>query len=59
MFGHHKVSSDTFARALKLNGRQGLVNVVSLMCHVAGTNVLENTFDQQLPPGQKQLLPIP
>lgn len=59
MFRNHKVSSDTFARALKLNGKHGLVNVVSLMCHVAGTNALENAFDQQLPPGQKQLLPIP
>lgn len=58
-FGQQKVNSDTFARALNLFGRQGLVNVVSLMSHYAATAVLLTTFDQQLRPGQQPLLPIP
>jgi len=57
--GKRKVSSDTFARALKLFGKEVLVNMVSLMGQYAGTAILLNTFDQQLPPGQKPLMPIP
>lgn len=57
--GKRKVSSDTFARALKLFGKEVLVNMVSLMGQYAGTAVLLNTFDQQLPPGQKPPLPMP
>ena len=57
--GKRKVSSDTFARALKLFGKEVLVNMVSLMGQYAGTAILLNTFDQQLPPGQKPPLPMP
>ena len=53
-----KVSSDTFARALKLFGKQGLVNVVSVMGWEAQHNVLLTAFDQQVRPGEKVLLPI-
>ena len=57
--GKHQVASDTFAQALKLFGTQGVVNVVTLMSHYSATATLLTTFDQQLPPGQKPLLPIP
>ena len=57
--GKHQVSSDTFAQTLKLFGKQGLVNVVTLMAHYAATAALLTTFDQQLRPDQKPLLPIP
>ena len=57
--GNHKVSSDTFARALKLFGRQPLVNIVSLMAHYTATAMLLETFDQQLSTDRKPLLPIP
>lgn len=57
--GKRKVSSDTFARALKLFGDEVLVNMVSLMGQYAGLTILLNTFDQQLPPGQKPPLPMP
>ncbi len=53
----HKVSPDSFAAALKVFGKQGLVNYVSLMCHYSATASLLTTFDQQLSPGQKPLLP--
>ena len=48
--GQRKVSSDTFARAEKLFGKEGLVDLVWLMGRL-------NTFDQQLYPGWKPLLP--
>jgi len=59
VFQKHAVSSDTFARALKLFGDQTLVDLVSLMGNYAGTSVLLNAFDQHLLPGQKPLLPMP
>ena len=57
--GQNKVSSETFARALKLWGRQGLVNVVALMGNYAANAILLNTFDQQMNPGVTPRLPIP
>lgn len=59
MFEKNKVSSDTFARALKLLGEEGLVNLVVHMDEYAGTALLLRTFDQQLRPGWKPLLPNP
>ncbi|MGH9784710.1 MAG: carboxymuconolactone decarboxylase family protein [Terriglobia bacterium] len=55
----HKVSSDTFDRAVKLFGKQGLVNLVSVMSEYAANCILLNTFDQQVPPERTALLPIP
>jgi 4-carboxymuconolactone decarboxylase len=59
VLGRRKVEPETFARALELFGRQGVVNVVSLMSHYAATAMLLTTFDQQLRPGQQPLLPLP
>ncbi len=59
VFRNHRLSPDTFARALQLFGNKTLVDLVSLMGNYASTAVLLTTFDQQLPPGQKPLLPIP
>src|SRR4029077_15225003 len=42
--GQHKVSSETFARALKLFGDRQLVNIVSLMGDYVSTAVLLDTF---------------
>jgi len=55
----HHVESATAAHALKLFGRQGLVNLVSLMGDYASTEILLNTFDQHIRPSEKSLLPIP
>ncbi len=59
VFRNHRLSPDTFARALQLFGNKTLVDLVSLMGNYASTAVLLTTFAQQLPPGQKPLLPIP
>jgi len=53
----HKVGSDTFARAVKLFGNQGVVNIVSLMGDYAATTILLNVSDQHV--RDKSLLPIP
>jgi 4-carboxymuconolactone decarboxylase len=54
-----KVSAATYARAVKQFGAPGLINLVGLMGNYAGTAVLLATFDMQLSPGQKPLLPMP
>jgi hypothetical protein len=57
--GAHKVSSETYARALKAFGVANLVDVVSLMGAYAATAARRSAFNQQLPPGWKQFLPLP
>ena len=57
--GKHHVSSDVAARALNLFGKQGAVNIVSLMGDYASTAILLNAFDQHVRPTDKPLLPIP
>jgi 4-carboxymuconolactone decarboxylase len=57
--GKHKVSSETFARALKLFGNRQLVNIVCLMGDYSSTAILLSTFDQHVRPTDKPLLPIP
>ena len=57
--GKHHVSPDIAARALNLFGKQGLVNIVSLMGDYASTAILLNAFDQHVRPTDKPLLPIP
>ena len=53
----HKVSPDTFARAVKLFGHQGVVNIVSLIGDYAATTILLNVSDQHV--RDKSLLPVP
>lgn len=59
VLGKHHVDSDTAARALNLFGKQGLVNIVSLMGDYASTAILLNAFDQHVRPTDKPLLPMP
>ena len=58
-FGKHKLSSETFARALQLFGKTNLVDVVDLMAGYAGTATNLAAANQQLPPQMKQFLPLP
>ncbi len=56
-FGAKKVSSAIYARAIAAFGPRKLVDIVSLMGNYAGTAALLATFDMQLRPGQRPLLP--
>ncbi len=55
--GQRKVSSQTYARALRLFGAKGLVDLSVLFSEYAATAVLLDIFDQQLPPGAAPPLP--
>jgi len=57
--GKHHVSPEVTARAVNLYGKQGIVNIVSLMGDYASTAILLNAFDQHVRPTDKPLLPIP
>ncbi len=57
--GKHRLSSETYARGLKLLSEKNLVDVVSLMAQYAGTAARLTAFNQQMPPQMKQLLPLP
>ena len=59
LFRTKRLSSATFARALKQFGPRDLVDLVSLMGNYAATAILLAAFDMQLPPGQEPLLPVP
>ena len=57
MFGQKKVSSATFAEALRLFGRRRTVDLIELMALYSATAAELNAVDMQLQKGQKPLLP--
>lgn len=57
VFGTHKVSSATYARALKALGAKNLVDLTVLIGEYSATAVLLATFDQQLAAGERPPLP--
>ncbi len=59
IFQKHKVSSDTFARALKQLGEKNLIDLCTLMGEYTRTAILLHTVDLRLPYDRKPLLPVP
>src|SRR5262245_50510137 len=59
IFGHHRLGSEIYARGLKLLGKSNLVDVLDLMASYSGTATRLTAFNQQMPPGWKQFLPLP
>ena len=57
VFGEKKVASELFARARNIFGDRALVELVLLMGSYSSIAALLTTFDVQLAPGQKPLLP--
>jgi len=59
LFSRHQLSSETYARGLKLLGKSNLVDMLDLMAGYSGTATRLTAFNQQMPPGWKQFLPLP
>ena len=59
IFQKDKVSSDTFAKAEKVFGRKGLVNLTAIIAYRSQNMVWGRAYDQHLNPKFKPLLPIP
>jgi hypothetical protein len=58
LLGHHNVTAETYARAKMTFGQQDLSDfVVNVMAPHTREDVLLTVFDQQLPAGQRPLLP--
>ena len=57
--GTHALSSDTYSRALNTLGKGNLVDIVELMATYTATAARLSAFNQQMPPGWKQFLPLP
>ena len=59
LFGTRRLSADTYARALGLLGKTNLVDVVDIMGRYAGTAATLTGFNQRMPAGWRQSLPLP
>ena len=59
IFGAHRLTSETYRRAVALFGEDGFVDIVTLMGRYAGTAARLAAFNQQMPPGWPQFLPLP
>jgi len=59
MFRQKKVSSETFACALKIFGPKQLVDLVALMANYSATAVKFDACDMQVDSDKKLLLPLP
>jgi len=59
IFGRHQLSSELYARGLRLFGKSNLVDIFDLMAGYSGTATRLTAFNQQMPPGWKQFLPLP
>jgi 4-carboxymuconolactone decarboxylase len=55
--GAKKVAPDTYARAVRLFGETGVLNLAALIGSYAMTAIVLTVFDQQLHDGQSPLLP--
>jgi 4-carboxymuconolactone decarboxylase len=59
IYQKHKVSPDTFARALKQLGERDLIDLTTLMGDYTRTAILLHTVDIHLPYDREPLLPVP
>jgi 4-carboxymuconolactone decarboxylase len=59
LFRDHKVSPALWGKTVELFGRQGAVEIVTIMGDYAMVGFLLTAVDQQLPPERKALLPVP
>jgi 4-carboxymuconolactone decarboxylase len=57
LFRDHKVTSELWANMVKLFGRQGAVEITTIMADYAMAGFLLTAVDQQLPPERKAMLP--
>jgi len=59
IFKTHKFSSESYVRAFRALQQSNLVDVVGLMADYSRTSATLSAFNQQMPPGWKQFLPLP
>jgi 4-carboxymuconolactone decarboxylase len=57
LFHHHKLDSDLYAKAVATFGKQGTLELATIIGDYAMAAIMLNATDQHLPPGRPQLLP--
>ncbi len=57
LFRDHKVNAELWAKMVQLFGRQGAVEITTIMADYAMAGFLLTAVDQQLPPERKAMLP--
>jgi len=57
--GAHRLTPETYSRALTTFGEPVFVDIVTLMGNYSATATRLSAVNQQLPPGWKQFLPLP
>ncbi len=59
LFGTRQLEADTYARALGLLGKTNLADVIDVMGRYASTAATLTAFNQRMPSGWRQSLPLP
>ena len=59
IFGEHHLSAGTYRRLVSFTGERDAVDLVGLMARYAATAARLTAFNQQMPPGWPQFLPLP
>jgi 4-carboxymuconolactone decarboxylase len=54
----HKLDSDVYAKAVETFGKQGTLELATIIGDYAMAAIMLNATDQHLPPGREQLLPL-
>jgi 4-carboxymuconolactone decarboxylase len=57
LFHQHKIDSDLYAKAVETFGKQGTLELATIIGDYAMAAVMLNATDQHLPPGREALLP--
>jgi 4-carboxymuconolactone decarboxylase len=54
----HRIDSDVYARAVEIFGKQGTLELATIIGDYAMAAIMLNATDQHLPPGRENLLPV-
>jgi 4-carboxymuconolactone decarboxylase len=54
----HKIDSDLYAKAVETFGKQGTIELATIIGDYAMAAIMLNATDQHLPPGREPLLPV-
>ena len=57
-FHGHRISSELWAKAVETFGRQGTLELATIIGDYAMAAIMLNATDQHVPPGRPQTLPV-
>ena len=57
-FQQHRIGSDVYARAVEMFGKQGTLELATIIGDYAMAAIMLNATDQHLPPGRVNTLPV-